>query len=209
MDLSSRSTFKYGLFRHGETTWNKEKRVQGHGDSPLTDKGIATLRQWAVQLQRQNWQHILCSDLGRVQQSVGILNEILKLPVTTDQNLREQNWGKWEGMRVKDVYQQFPEELGLQVKRGWDFQAPGGESRRAVRDRLFQALLNHRLSNPADNTLVVCHLGVIKCAIYAIANRKFMEDEPPLLQKDTMHTIAYHKNYTLGQLNIPLEQDES
>lgn len=206
MELDRQAVLQYGLLRHGETTWNSEKRVQGHGDSPLTPTGIATLRRWAQQLASENWQHILCSDLGRVRQSVEILNEVLQLPVTIESRLREQNWGLWEGMRVKEVYEHYADELALQVGRGWDFRPPAGESRREVRDRLFQALENHRRRQHRENTLVVCHLGVIKCAVYSVAGRRFLEEEPPLLKKGAMHSITYDNGYALGRLNIPLQR---
>lgn len=196
----------YGLFRHGETIWNSEKRVQGHGDSPLTAKGISTLREWAMHLALENWQHILCSDLGRVRQTVDILNEVLNIPVSIDSNLREQNWGQWEGMRVRDVYDKYSEELACQSRLGWDFRPPGGESRIEVRNRFFQALEDHRQRTDVKNILVVCHLGVIKCAIYSVAKRKFLENEPPLLKNGTMHTLIFNGEYSLNHLNISLEQ---
>jgi len=205
MHEHAQEIFTYGLFRHGETIWNSEKRVQGHGDSPLTPQGVSTLKRWASQLGQENWQRILCSDLGRVQQSVEVLNETLGLPVTIDKNLREQHWGEWEGMKVKDVLEQYPEELARQTKRGWDFRPPGGESRTEVRDRFFKALEHHRSAMPTAKTLIVCHLGVIKCAIYSVANRMFLEDEPPLLKKNAMHTLTFNGTYALNQLNIQLQ----
>lgn len=197
------ASFTYGLLRHGETAWNSEKRVQGHGNSPLTKTGKQQIGRWAAFLLGGGWQHIVCSDLGRVQETVTILNATLQLPVTVDARLREQNWGDWEGLRVDDIYRDCAEELAAQVIRGWDFRPPGGESRREVRDRAFAALAATRSVLPTEKQLVVCHLGVIKCLVYGIAGRKFLPDEPALMQKNRMHHIHYHTGaYHLGTLNI-------
>ena len=40
------------LVRHGETTWNREGRMQGQGDSPLTERGIEQARRIGRTLER-------------------------------------------------------------------------------------------------------------------------------------------------------------
>lgn len=197
------SIITYGLLRHGETVWNREKRVQGHGDSPLTDQGRQQVAEWAAYLADGGWQHILCSDLGRVRQTVEILNAVLKLPVTVDGRLRELSWGEWEGLKVSEVRRKYHDELAVQVAGGWDFRPPGGESRRELRDRAFAALAAARLMLKAEKVLVVCHLGVIKSLVYAVAGRKFLPEEPMLIEKDRMQHLVYQAgSYRLGPLNI-------
>ena len=196
----------YGLLRHGQTVWNSQKRVQGHGNSPLTETGKRETTAWAACLAGQDWQHILCSDLGRVQETVRLLNAFLNLPVTVDARLREQDWGDWEGMKVADVYRDCAEELAVQSGKGWDFRPPGGESRREVRDRAFSALAAARATVSAERILVVCHLGVIKCLVYTVAGRRFLADETTLLEKEAMHHLYYRESgYHLGPLNITLK----
>lgn len=197
------SSITYGLLRHGETVWNSEKRVQGHANSPLTEAGKRQIANWAAYLASGGWQRIVCSDLGRVQETVAIINSTLRLPVTIDKRLREQHWGDWEGLKVDDVRRDCSDFLAVQVTRGWDFCPPGGESRREVRDRVFAALAAMRSALPERKLLVVCHLGVIKCLIYDVAGRKFLPDEPTLIKKGCMHHIHYRSAaYHLGALNI-------
>ncbi|WP_167506014.1 histidine phosphatase family protein [Desulfosediminicola flagellatus] len=198
--------YSYGLLRHGETVWNSEKRVQGHGDSPLTLKGRESLEKWAGLLGEGNWQRILSSDLGRVKETVSIINSHLNLPISEDPRLREQNWGQWEGLKVSEVREHFGDELANQVNKGWDFCPPGGESRRDTQKRVFEALHDSRRHYPEQNVLVACHLGVIKCVLYTIAGRNFMDDEPQLIEKHCMHEITFqHHTYHLGQLNISVD----
>jgi probable phosphoglycerate mutase len=193
----------YGLLRHGETVWNSEKRVQGQGDSPLTATGKKELERWARYLEQGCWQRILSSDLGRVQETVAILNSRLQLPVTCDKRLREQNWGNWEGLKVDDVRREYADELARQTMAGWDFRPPEGESRREVCDRVLAALLSSRSTCHEQKILVVCHLGVIKCLVYHVAGRKFLPDEPLLVEKNCLHEVVYAPDgYHLSSLNI-------
>jgi len=198
--------YTFGLLRHGETIWNSEKRVQGQGNSPLTERGRTITGQWATFLADGKWQHILCSDLGRVRETVDIINRVLRLQVTEDMRLREQNWGDWEGLKVNDVRRDFADDLAVMSAKGWDFRPPGGESRNEVRDRAFAALASYRAMNPAGKTLVICHLGVIKCLLYSVAGCSFLPDENIAVEKGCLHHILFqHNRYQLGPLNIARE----
>lgn len=199
----------YGLLRHGETVWNSEKRVQGHGDSPLTSCGRARIEHWGRFLAQQGWQAMVCSDLGRVRETVAILNRSLQLEVHEDPRLREQHWGEWEGLKVAEVYRDRAAVLARESARGWDFRPPGGESRREVRDRVIAALDAARASIKAEKILVVCHLGVIKCLLYHAAGCTFRPDENIAFDKACLHHLHYRQgSYRLGPLDIhPGEQE--
>jgi broad specificity phosphatase PhoE len=201
--------FDFGLLRHGETVWNSEKRVQGHGDSPLTDLGRARIEQWGRFLTRCGWQAIVCSDLGRVRETVAILNRFLQLPVHEDQRLREQHWGEWEGLKVAEVYRDHTAVLDRESARGWDFRPPGGESRREVRDRVLAALDAARAMVKGEKILVVCHLGVIKCLLYSAAGCSFRPDENITFDKGCLHHLHYRQgDYHLGPLDIHLGEPQ-
>lgn len=196
-------TSTYGLLRHGETVWNSEKRVQGHGNSPLTRHGRATTAKWADFLAEGGWQHILCSDLGRVQETVEIINNILQVPIAVDTRLREQDWGDWEGLKVEDVRRDFAAELAIMTAQGWDFRPPNGESRKEVHQRALTALIDYRSRNTVTKTLIVCHLGIIKCLVYGVAGCSFLPDENIVVEKGCLHQLLYEQGvYRLGPLNI-------
>jgi len=197
------STYTYGLLRHGETEWNRQKRVQGHGDSPLTEQGRTTLTNWADFLAGGGWTHILCSDLGRVQESVAIINRVLQLPVTIDKRLREQNWGDWEEMKVDDVRRDFAALLAVEETKGWDFRPPNGESRREVLQRALAALADSRTLPSSGKMLVVCHLGLIKCLIYHTGGCSFLPNDNIILKKGSLHHLLFADgSYRIARLNI-------
>jgi probable phosphoglycerate mutase len=59
------------LVRHGETEWNRERRIQGRLDSPLTERGVAQARamgRLVASLPDATSARIVASPLGRAQQ---------------------------------------------------------------------------------------------------------------------------------------------
>lgn len=194
----------FGLLRHGETEWNTQKRIQGSCNSPLTPKGISQTKEWAHILHQWEWDQIYASDLGRVKQTVAILNESLQLPTYFDERLREQNWGEWEGLTIPSVKRDFKQELRRRVALGWEFSAPGGESRTSVLNRVFEALEQIVKEAPRKKTLIVCHQGVIKAILYHLSGREFLPEEDPLIQHNNFHLLSYDKNtFDILRLNIP------
>src|SRR6476659_10216608 len=82
------------LVRHGETDWNAAGRLQGHTDRPLNDYGRTQAKRLAEQLAGDGIAAIYASDLSRARETA----ESLGLPVLVDPDLREKNWGSWEGL---------------------------------------------------------------------------------------------------------------
>lgn len=193
----------FGLLRHGKTEWNSVKRIQGSADSPLTQEGIKNTLAWIPVLKKINWDRILASDLGRVQQTTELINSGLKLPVTFDSRLREQNWGEWEGLTIPFIRENFSSELEKRIAMGWEFSAPGGESRLQVKSRVFEILRQAAIKWSGQKILTICHQGVIKCTLYSIVDREFVPDEDPLLKLNSLHMIKYQTDeFIVEQLNI-------
>lgn len=204
IDKESSSVTTFGLLRHGQTEWNILKKIQGSGDSPLSAQGKKETGEWADTLKNYGWDRIIASDLGRVKATVEIINEKLCLPVGFDVRLREQHWGEWEGLTLPFIQKTFKEDLAGRVAMGWDFSAPGGETRRAVKDRVLKTLLESATQWPGQKILVICHQGVVKSVLYSFEDRDFLPGEDPLLQHNQLHLISCTgQNFTPLQLNIP------
>ena len=127
------------LVRHGETDWNAEGRLQGHTDRPLSDYGRRQARRLAEELEGEELEAIYSSDLARAHETAEIVGERLGLPVALEPDLREKDWGTWEGLnaverdRVEFVGEstEAHQERMLQTLRA-DRRAP---SRRRARPR--------------------------------------------------------------------------
>jgi broad specificity phosphatase PhoE len=135
------------LVRHGETDWNAAGRLQGHTDRPLSDFGRRQARQLAEELAGQQLEAIYSSDLVRARETAEIIGERLSLPVVLDADLREKDWGNWEGLtpverdRVEFV----------------------GESTEAHQERILRALRRIAERHPGNGSvLVVTHGGSMR-----------------------------------------------
>src|SRR5262245_48042281 len=91
------------LVRHGETEWNREGRVQGSTDVPLSDSGRQQVRTLAAALDRSGIQAIWSSPQIRAAETAVILSSHLKVPVQHDDGLREIACGAWEGKTYAEV----------------------------------------------------------------------------------------------------------
>jgi broad specificity phosphatase PhoE len=194
MNQQVSSAPRFGLLRHGQTVWNLQKRIQGRADSELTEEGLRYCRDWGMHLAGGaafgSWERIVCSPAPRARRSAQIINEYLHLPLEEDYELREMDWGLWEGLTSIEIEAAFPGALAAQIERGWSFRPPQGESRAEVRKRVLAAL--HRLTQayPGTSILLVSHLGVIKALIYHIEARDYLPDEANLIDNNRLHIIV-------------------
>ena len=181
----------FGLIRHAQTVWNQEKKIQGHSDSPLTAAGHKQASSWGLILSQFAWDRMLASDAGRALATAEIVNAALKIPLTIDPRLKEQDWGHWESKTVRQIEAQAPHVLDDQVNAGWEFCPPGGESRLSVLKRSQQALQQAAHHYPGQNILVVTHEGIVKSLIYHLGGRKFLPGEPAILKSYQLHRLGY------------------
>jgi broad specificity phosphatase PhoE len=134
------------LVRHGETDWNAEGRLQGHTDRPLNDYGRTQAKALADRLAGEGADAIYTSDLVRAKATAEIIGERLGLTVVVDPDLREKDWGTWEGLTGDErVHVEFE-----------------GESTEDHRDRVMGAVRRIVARHPAQRVVVVTHGGSLR-----------------------------------------------
>jgi broad specificity phosphatase PhoE len=134
------------LVRHGETDWNAEGRLQGHTDRPLNDYGRRQAKELAERLAAEQVDAIYTSDLSRAKETAEIVGERLGLPVVVDADLREKNWGSWEGLTGDE-------------RRNVDYV---GESTEDHRERILRAVERIVERHPEQRIVVVTHGGSLR-----------------------------------------------
>jgi probable phosphoglycerate mutase len=182
---------RFGLMRHAETLWNQESRIQGHRDSPLTDKGKRDAESWGRQLSRISWDRIVGSDLGRAVETAAIINDYLQIPFEADSRLREQDWGEWAAERISKIESEALPKLDETKRAGWQFCPPGGEDRISVWQRSQRALMDAAKRWPGETILILTHEGVIRSLIYRLCNRKYLPQEPALIKSRHLHWLIF------------------
>jgi len=185
---------RFGLIRHAQTVWNREKKIQGYSDSPLTAEGKLQASRWGKILDQFSWNRLLASDTGRALATAEIINAYLKLPMAIDSRLKEQDWGQWVEKTFPQIEAEAPQVLDEQIHAGWDFCPPGGEDRKSVLTRSQRALQEAFDRWPEENILVVTHEGVIKSLVYHLSSRKFLPSEPALLKSYQLHWLVHDKD---------------
>lgn len=116
------------LLRHGETEWNAAARLQGRGDSPLTEKGEASAARLAEYCAARGVRRVLASPLGRAQRTAACIAERCGCEVETEPALVEVDFGGCSGLTLREIADRFP---GLSVRREkdrWNSRWPDGES---------------------------------------------------------------------------------
>ena len=182
---------RFGLIRHAQTRWNREKRIQGRSDSPLTADGERQATRWGQLLKPFEWDRIIASDIGRALKTANLINVCLNVSLITDSRLREQDWGQWVGRTTAQLKTEMPLEFDGQASAGWAFCPPGGEDRRNVQKRSHKALLEAAAQWPGSNILVLTHEGVIKSLIYHLCGRKFLATEPAIIKRHRLQRLVH------------------
>lgn len=147
------------LWRHGETDFNAERRIQGQLDSQLTASGLSQARRAARWLAELEPAILLTSDLSRAGDTAAVLAAETGIPLRVDKRLRETNCGMWQGLTDAEVEALYPG--GLQTWRGNpQWAPPGGESRVEVATRAAHVVAE--LDVDVSGSAVLCtHGGLI------------------------------------------------
>ena len=158
-------------FRHGQTDWNREGRVQGHLDVPLNDNGRDQARKLASVAQKLGLQHILTSDLSRARESAELVAHGSSILVQSDERLREIFLGKAQGLTRTEIEATFGADLSKNLLdrplSDADVSALGSEPGHGVFDRATAAICDVFAANPHVDVLgISTHGGVMKHLLY-------------------------------------------
>lgn len=176
-NMSHRSR-RFIVARHGETDFNRERRVQGtSNESVLTDKGVSQAKALGVYISKRGTvARTFCSPLSRCRQSYAEISGIcaannnpLPDPTILD-NLEEIDLKEWQGRLRNDIM--------IEDKTNWDiFRANPCDLRlqngtfAPVLDCFERAISNWNVirsdaaSNSADVTFIMCHGAIGQCML--------------------------------------------
>lgn len=159
---------KLYLARHGETDLNIDERYQGISDLPLNARGLAQAQALAAALPG-DITHIVASPLRRALQTAQAVGDARHLPVMTMDGLREKDFGAFDGLTQTEIATHYPALWHGGVLTSWDEPPPGGETTRAVVQRVALCLNDLCATHPADAAvLLVVHGFVIRALRYLL-----------------------------------------
>lgn len=152
-------TIRY--YRHSETAWNKEGRLQGGLDSPLTEQGIK-------RAQEINWQPdiVFCSDLQRAVATANLMFPNQKLNKSA--LIREIDLGEWQGQTIEQL--QLDGQYRCYEQTPHLFQVTTQETFEMVTKRMLR-FHKQLLGLPYENIAVVSH-GVALACLFCHLNQE-------------------------------------
>ncbi|KAG8087399.1 hypothetical protein GUJ93_ZPchr0010g7804 [Zizania palustris] len=153
------------LVRHGETSWNASRMIQGHLDVELNEIG----RQQAVAVAHRLSNEakpaaIYSSDLKRAAETAQTIAKACNLPnVVFDPALRERHIGNLQGLKYEDAAKEKPEAYKAFTSHKRNRQIPGGgESLDQLSERCVSCLCNIVKKHQGERVILVSHGGTIR-----------------------------------------------
>jgi broad specificity phosphatase PhoE len=165
------------LVRHGETVGNSSVRFHGRRDVALSAEGRAQMRATARALRGEVFDRVVASPLRRSWQGAAIAAG--GAPVELEPDLREVDFGRWEGLTAEEIRASDPVLYEDWRARAPHFEFPGGERRAAFQARVERALERLRASG-ATSALLVIHKGPIRVIAEHLLGRALEDGIPEL-----------------------------
>lgn len=151
------------LVRHGETEWNVEKRIQGHKDIPLNEKGKAQAVMLGEKLKKIKFDAVFSSDLIRAKRTAEIILLEKKLAVQTTKALRERYFGKYQGRSFAKDNKML--KLVNNLKKVTGLGAKEVENDERIIFRLITILREIAVAYVGKTVLVVSHGGPMRAIL--------------------------------------------
>ena len=179
------------LIRHGATQWNKENRIQGREDIPLSAEGMAQVENCAQAFRGMELQLIGSSPLSRARDTARAISAVTGAPVVERQGLIERDFGDISG-KVVDIFN--PEKYTTDLE-------PLGQ----VADRMEDAL-KELAGECTSSFAAVSHGGSINALLKKLTDGQIGSGKTRL--KNACISILQWDGDTLTVLDYNLEAGE-
>ena len=192
------------LTRHGQTMWNIEKRLQGRGNSPLTEDGIERAKELRERVKDIKLDVIYSSPIERALTTANIIKGDKNVEVVTDDGLREMCFGDYEGKITDEVMKENPNwDISLIMKGNTELAAPNGENLAEVRERVAKAMDSIIEENKGKTVLVVAHGITLKAIMYYFKDEEVNSE---VMGQATLTKVSVDEN---KNFNIEFKNDDS
>lgn len=155
------------LVRHGQTEWSNQHRYTGWSDLPVDATGRLQEDNLMARLASESIDAIFSSDLQRCSELAYKIayRQNNTVSLHNERELREANFGKWEGRTYAEIEAAEPERLQCWIDDPLMHAPPGGETLLELAGRVGPCLERIEAVYPAGCVLVITHGGPIRCAL--------------------------------------------
>lgn len=183
------------LVRHGETEWNALGKFQGCKDISLSKEGMLQAEYLKKRFE-DKFDYIFTSPLKRAIQTAEVISESSKIKPIIELELREINFGDWEGLTINEIEANFPEKF-IEWKND-ELNAPmcGGDlSLKKASIRAKEAILEIVKKHQRENIIIVAHGGIIKAGLIGIFDWKMTMYHKMLLGNTAVCKIVFDDDF--------------
>ncbi len=159
------------LVRHGQSTWNRDHRIQGQSDPPLSEEGRRQATRLGHRLAHHRLAGFYSSDLKRARQTADLISEANGGHPSDRAGLREIYLGQWEGLNPDEIARRFPDAWAQWIAEPRWSVVPGGEGEAPFEKRVGAELDSILARHEHGDILVVTHGGVIQVALHRVVGR--------------------------------------
>lgn len=196
-------TLNIYLVRHGRTEWNEASRLQGTGDSPLTELGVENAKRTGAALKGIPFQACYSSLLKRAIDTANYIIAERDIPHFHHQGLNELHFGLWEGEKSADL-RPLPEyQLMKTQPQRYKAEVNQGETMATLAHRVKKAFDEIVRQHPQGrNILIVSHgmtLTMLIALLLGIEWYDFLNEEK---QPFIKNTAISHLQLTSDQVQV-------
>jgi len=178
---------KFLFVRHGETDFNRLKKVMGQRfDEPINERGVRQVQALLPRLKEKEIHVILSSPLRRARETARIIGKHLNLAIEVRDELTERDYGSLSGKTRDEVRETMGKSTDLDTldrEQRYDFRPYGGESVEEVKVRLLKSLEEIKGAHQDKVVLVVTHGGILRLLHQLFPQSK----ESPTLSNVSIH----------------------
>ena len=183
---------KIMITRHSKTLWNKEKRLQGCKDSPLSQDGIENILALKEHIKNNHYDIVYSSPIKRALDTAKLLFDDTK--IITDERIREMNFGPLEGQKIDEIpeeYQKAYHDLWChpEVSNG----IPGGETYNEIEARV-RSFLDDLVKEPYENVFIVTHgfcFTILMATILKLKRQDYIKVNSPVVDGCSETIVNY------------------
>lgn len=183
------------LVRHGESKGNKENRMRGRCDFPLTEEGERQARMLAMEAKEWGISAIFTSPLIRAKKTAEYIGRECGLIPEIDEGFHNVKLGEWEGKKMEWIEKNFPNEWKIWKTNPEELKLPGFESLSSIQERTYKTLKRRVEEFAGETFCVVSHRAVLK-PLFA----RILRMETPYYWRLKMDTASYSRVVYNGDL---------
>ena len=190
------------LVRHGATELTAEDRFAGSTDVPLSNEGRHQVAALAERLRRDTLDAIYASPMGRTLETASIIAEPHGLEPIEEPDLREIDYGRWEGKTRDEIESEHSDEYEAWQEDPLTIAPAGGESGIQVLARALPVIRRIVQQHQHGSVLVVSHKGTNRLLVSSLLGFDARGYRDRLDQSPAALTILDFASVTRARLRV-------